>query len=87
MNILIEICLYLFITLGIICSTVAIFGNSYNIPAKYKRKANGKSQAILELRFIDEEDDEIQKTSYALANGNFDNIYDLVDEFKIYKKA
>ena len=85
MGIAAEICLYLLVVLGIVCATIAAC-SSDNIHPCYVRKKEQNSNVSLEIKFTCVNDDEIQDTSYALANGEFDSIYDLVDEFKVYKK-
>lgn len=86
MKILIEVCMYLIVVWGIICTTITVFNTDSRITSKYIRKKNNNTAVELELRFTGESDEVIQDTSYALANGKFSNIYDLVDEFKVYKK-
>lgn len=86
MSVIAEICLYLIIVLGIVCATIAACSDSNTVKPSYIRPKKEGSRVLLEMKFIGVSDDEIQNTSYALANGQFDSIYDLVDEFKVYKK-
>ncbi len=86
MSVIAEICLYLIVVLGIVCTTIAACSDSGIVKPSYVRRKKDGSRVLLEVKFIGESDSELQDTSYALANGQFDNIYDLVDEFKVYKK-
>ena len=86
MSIIAEICLYLLVVLGIVCATIAACSSEDNMRPRYIRQKEKNSNVLLEMKFSGVNDNEIQDTSYALANGEFDSIYDLVDEFKVYKK-
>lgn len=86
MSVIAEICLYLIIVLGVVCATIAACSDSRAIKPSYIRKKEDGSYVSLEIKFSGVSDTELQDTSYALANGQFDNIYDLVDDFKVYKK-
>lgn len=86
MSIVAEICLYLIVVLGIVCATIAACSDDGAIKQKYTRTKNSGSNVLLEMKFTGVTDADLQDTSYAIANGLFDNIYDLVDEFKVYKK-
>lgn len=86
MSIVAEICLYLLVVLGIVCATIAACSDDEIIRPKYTRTKNDTSTVLLEMKFTGVTDEDLQDTSYAIANGLFDNIYDLVDEFKVYKK-
>ncbi len=86
MSILAEVCLYLLVVLGIVCATIAACSSEDNIRPRYVREKENDSKVLLEMKFSGVSDNVLQDTSYALANGEFDSIYDLVDEFKVYKK-
>lgn len=86
MSVIAEICLYLIIVLGIVCATIAACSDDKIIKPSYVRTRKEEGNVLLEMKFTGVSDKELQDTSYALANGQFDSIYDLVDEFKVYKK-
>lgn len=86
MSIVAEICVYLLVVLGIICVTIVVCSDNEVVSPKYTRPKSDKSNVLLEMKFTGVTDADLQDTSYAVANGLFDNIYDLVDEFKVYKK-
>jgi len=86
MTMMIEVCIFLLIILGIIILTLTIFSKDNSVKSTYIREKQNGETVLVEIKYIGISDEEIQDISRIIATGQFKNIYDLADEFKVYKK-
>lgn len=86
MTVVVEVCIFLALVLGIIVLTFTVFSKENCIKSTYVREKQNGENVLVEIKYIGLNDDEIQEISRIIATGQFDNIYDIADEFKVYKK-
>ena len=86
MTLIAEICIFLCIVLGIIVLTFSMFGDNRYLKSAYVRDKKDNEKILVEIKYIGLKDKDIQEISRVIAAGNFNNIYDIADEFKVYKK-
>ena len=86
MTLVVEVCIFLLIILGVILLTFSVFNKDNSVKSTYYRKKQNGETVLVEIKYIGVSDKEIQDISRIIATGRFENIYDLADEFKVYKK-
>jgi len=86
MTVVVEVCIFLALVLGIIILTFTIFNKDDCIKSSYVREKQNGEKVLVEIKYIGLNDEDIQEISQIIATGEFDNIYDIADEFKAYKK-
>ena len=86
MAIVFEIIIYLAIVLGILMITITLFDKDNKMVSTYVRDKKDGGNINVEIKFIGFNKQEIQAISRIIAKGEFDNIYDIADEFKVFMK-
>lgn len=86
MTLVVEVCIFLAVVFGIIILTFTMFSKDSCIKNSYVREKQNGETVLVEIKYIGLNDEDIQEISRIIATGQFESIYDLVDEFKVYKK-
>lgn len=86
MTLVIEVFIFLLIVLGIIVLTLTMFSKDCCIKEVYIREKKNNKKVLVEIKYIGLDDKEIQDISQIIVSGQFNNICDIADDFKVYKK-
>lgn len=92
MSIVLEICIYLMVILSLMLVTIAFFKNTNEYTnssikkESYIRKKNGDTKVDLKLYTYNISEEEKEQIKGIISEGEFNNIFDIIDDFKVISK-